>query len=296
MNDSELHTTAQTDVSLADLFGSLYRAKWLILALVTVFTILGVVYMFLATPIYRAQVVVVPVGDDAESQGLSPLLSQFGGIAGLPAGLGRDSGVGLKNEALATLESRSFLTDFIRSYELLPILFAKKWDADNDQWLPEYADDPPTYAKAQRKFKRQIMNVREDRETGVISISLDWHDREQAAQWANDIVRILNNQLRTSSLKASEKKIAYLNQELAKTSVAGIQQGVYRLLEAEMSKMSIANTRSDFAFKVIDPAVVPDQDDKVSPRAPLVLAGAVFLGLLAGIGWTVLRLIARKVR
>ena len=61
------------------------------------------------------------------------LRSQFGGLAAL-AGVDLGSGGGRKDESIATLSSLGFARDFIVAENLLPVLFADKWDAAANRW------------------------------------------------------------------------------------------------------------------------------------------------------------------
>ena len=67
--------------------------------------------------------------------------------------------------------------------------------------------------------------------------------------------------------------------ELEKTSVVGTRNAIYSLMETQIQNIMLANVRKEFAFKVIDPAVVLDDDDFFRPDR-LVLA---ILGLAAGL-------------
>ena len=284
-------------MDLIDLVVELYRGKWLMAIIVALCLIAAVVYTKMATRYYRAQTVVVPVGDSASSGGVNSIISQFGSIPGLSSGIGgNDSSIGLKNEALAVLDSRSFLTNFIQSRNLLPVLFSDRWNEQSNSWDENTLENPPTVSRGQRYFSRELLKISEDRETGVISIAIIWRDREQAAIWANLLVSELNKQLRERSLESSRNKIDYLNKELTNTSVTGIQQGIYRLLETEMSQIAIANTRVEFAFRVIDPAVAPDADNPSKPRRLLAIAGAITIGLVLSFLIVILRLVIRQHR
>ena len=55
-------------------------------------------------------------------------------------------------------------------------------------------EDEPTEQKAIKSFK-SILSVDEDKKSGLISLSISWKDPEVAAQWANDLVKQLNEQL-----------------------------------------------------------------------------------------------------
>jgi uncharacterized protein involved in exopolysaccharide biosynthesis len=55
------------------------------------------------------------------------------------------------------------------------------------------------------------------------------------------------------------------------------------MIENQVRTAMMANTREDFAFKVVDPAVTPDLRAKVRPRRALIALGGVLLGTFAGV-------------
>ena len=63
--------------------------------------------------------------------GLSKLASQFGGVADILSFGGSSN---QKAEAIAILQSRVLTETYIREQNLLPILFASKWDATKGEW------------------------------------------------------------------------------------------------------------------------------------------------------------------
>jgi LPS O-antigen subunit length determinant protein (WzzB/FepE family) len=89
--------------------------------------------------------------------------------------------------------------------------------------------------------------------------------------------------LRAIAIEQATKSKQYLDDELAKTSTLEVRESMYRLIEAQVQTIMLAQVRENYAFKVIDKARVPDRDDYVRPRRLIiVLAGAVLGLMLAG--------------
>ena len=83
-----------------------------------------------------------------------------------------------------------------------------------------------------------------------------------------------------------------VEQELAKGPAIGVQDGIYRLIQAEIQRIVLAKSAEDFSFRVLDPAVVPDEDAQVRPRPALyTLIGLFFGAAVAGVLmlWQLLR-------
>lgn len=266
-------------------FGELYREArqrwWWLLFGALLGLGLGVAAAFILRPVYQARVLIVPVKDDAVSGGLSNIVGQLGGLASL-AGLGA-GGDTKRNENVAILMSRGFTERFIRQENLVPVLFASRWDAARNAWRPHWYKPDPSIADAVRKFDRKIRFLSEERRTGVMTLLVEWRDREQAATWANRIVARANAELRQKAILESKRNIEYLEHEAGATDVAAIKASIYRVVETEVRRGMLANVRPDYAFRVLDPAVVPDERDFVRPRRALLVTGGFVAGFLAAL-------------
>jgi hypothetical protein len=231
------------------------------------------------TPKYRAEVVMVPVKADDSRAALASMVGQLGGLASL-AGVSLGGG-GNKDEYLQYLQSNAFTARFIEDEKLLPVLFADRWDANNNRWDVDDPADVPTLADGVRLFERSVRAVQEDRRTGVVTLAVVWKDRELAARWANLLVERVNRDLSERAIAESDASVRYLEGELAKTSVLELRDSIYRLIENQIKTVMLANVRQEYAFKVIDPAVAPDVDDVVRPKKlAMILIGGVFGGAI----------------
>jgi uncharacterized protein involved in exopolysaccharide biosynthesis len=266
-------------ITLDAVFAAAWRRRWLMLACVLLATGLATAAAFVMKPKYLVEVVMIPVKADDARSALSSVVGQLGGLASL-AGAAL-SGGGNKDENIEYLRSYDFAARFIEEENLLPILFAKKWDAQNGRWNVDDPEDVPTVSDGVRLLDR-IRNVQEERRTGLVTLSLKWRDRELAARWANLMVERVNRDLRARAIAEAQASIDYLNTELAKTGVVELRESLYRLYENQVKTIMFAKVRSQYAFKVIDPAFVPDADRFVQPkRIPMILIGALG-GLLGG--------------
>jgi LPS O-antigen subunit length determinant protein (WzzB/FepE family) len=94
--------------------------------------------------------------------------------------------------------------------------------------------------------------------------------------WANTLAKYVNDRLRVQAEKRAERNVAYLKNEIASTSVVSLEQSIGSLLESEMQKLMLARSNQEFAFRVIDPGVVPISPD--SPGPLIVLAASILAG------------------
>jgi len=266
----------EDEINLIELWNVLLAHKKLIIAITTLSTAIALAVALLMTPIYRAETLLAPAQKE-KGGGLSAMASQFGGLASL-AGINVGGGDSSTDEAIALLKSREFTTKFIQEENLMPILFEKDWDATKKQWINE--EDPPTVWDAYEVFN-EIRMVNTEKDTGLVTLAIEWKNPELAADWVNKLVKRINTQQRNEAILKAQKSIQYLNEELAKTSVIEVKQSIYSLIEAQTKNKMLANTQDEYAFRVLDQAVAPEE--KVKPKRKLIVVLGFILGGMLGI-------------
>jgi len=261
------------EISLRELWGILWRGKWIIIAVTAAFAVASVVYALAQTEWYRAEVLLAPA-DERSAQGLG---GQLGGLAALA---GVSVGGGGSIEPIAVLRSREFARAFIADFDLVPVFFHKEWDAENNAWLGDDPEEHPEIRDAIKYFHENVLKVGEDRDTGLVTLAIEWTDPEVAAEWARELVVRLNEGLRARALNEAETNVSFLQTELGQTSVVTLQQSIGRLLESELQKLMLARGNEEFAFRVIDAASPPKE--RVRPkRALIAVVGTMLGGMLA---------------
>lgn len=256
------------ELDLRALVQALWSSRSLIAGVTLLFTLVGVAYALTAQKWYRAEVVVVPVESDPTSQ----LMSQFGSLANL---VGVNVGGPTDAEPLAVLQSREFARDFIERRHLLPILFARRWDATHSRWLGP-REKWPDVRDGVRFFDKRVRRIVQDRKSGLIEVWMDWKDPVLAAEWADAYLSDANERLRDRSIKQSQANVDYLRSQMADMNLVSLQQPVGRLLEIELQKLMLAHSSAQFAFRVVDAAEIPKRPTR--PWKKLIIAGAFFLG------------------
>jgi uncharacterized protein involved in exopolysaccharide biosynthesis len=270
---------ADDEISLKEIVQLLQRRKWRLLLVILLFGAAAGVAAWLTPNTYRASIVVSAVTNTPGSGsggGLGSVVSQFSGLASL-AGLaiGGDS---KKFESVAVLQSEALTEEYIRDNSLLPVLYPKLWDPVGKRWKVTDPKKAPTIWKATQRFKHSIANVSTDTKTGLVTLTITWKDANQAAKWANDLVSKTNDHLRSKAIVESDRNIAYLNTEVVKTDVVGVKTAIFSVLQSEISKEMLARGSDEYALKVVDPAVAPE--DPYSPQPVMWVLIGIFSGLL----------------
>jgi uncharacterized protein involved in exopolysaccharide biosynthesis len=280
---TEAPVPAERYVDLKRAVNRIWANRWWVIACAVVFTAGFATLAFVTRPVYRATTVLVPAGNDAAGLGgsLGNALGSLGGLASL-AGIGVNGSGAEVEEALAVLRSREFNEAFIRDKQLLPLFFPDSWDPVAKAW--KAGREPPTLARAFKYFTEGVRGIAQDRRTGLVTLTIDWYDRPQAAEWANELVARLNAEMRTRAIDKSDASLGFLEEELKKTPVIGTQEAINRLIEAQIKQRMLANVTHEYAFRTVDKALPPDLTDKIRPKRLVLLLLGPILGTLFGIG------------
>lgn len=300
-------TMADDEIDLRELFVVIWKGKWLIILITFIFAV-GAVFFALSQPnIYKSEVLLAPVTEDSNK--MSALASQFGGLASL-AGINMGSSGGDKTTlTLAVLNSRKFINQFVNKHVLKIALFAgKSWnestgqlvldteiyDSEKQIWLREV--DPgkspePTDWEVYKEFKK-IYAITTDKETGMITISIESLSPIIAKQWLDKLVKDINAEMREKDLFDSERNIKYLKKNLEQTDYADMQTVFYQLIEQELKTQMLAQVQAEYAFKIIDPAVAAEEKSK--PKRALIAVLGTLLGGMLGVMLVLVRHFMRK--
>jgi len=269
------------EIDLLEYWKIIWKRRWLIFAVMILAGGAAAWYAMSLPNIYRADVVLISVG---EKGGGKVSFGGFGGLASM-AGLSLGGG-GDISEHLAVLKSRQFLLAFVKDYQLKPLLFKSKWDEISKSWRADVPSDWQTF-----RLMNNMISASTGRKSSLLTVSVVWNDAKLAAEWANVLVERLNIHLRQQALDQSKRTLGYLNRELGKVRIAENRQALFDLIAQEQKKAMLASTQKDFAFRVLDAAVAPDLKFKPK-RAQIVMltvVGSGFFAMLAVFLWQGLR-------
>lgn len=247
------------EISLFDLWRVVWNGKFLIVGITGLCTVIAVCYALLATEWYRAEVLLVP----AEDQSLNEFSGQLSGLAAL-AGVRAGATSSNRAEALAVLRSRQFAREFIVDRDLLSV-FGDDSDGSSEQ---------PDVRDAVRFFHENVLRVQEDRDTGLVTLIVEWTDPVAAAEWANLLARRLNDRMRSRASSDAEANIEFLRNEINSNNFVALEQSISRVMEGEMQTLMMARGTQEYAFRVVDEAEVPRRRSK--PKRTFIVA-SVFL-------------------
>jgi uncharacterized protein involved in exopolysaccharide biosynthesis len=252
------------EVDVMVLWREVWRYKIIVVIVVALCAAIAVFLALTATPLYRAEIVVLPVRENAAG-GMGALSGQLGGLASL-AGMAIGSG-GPGREGQAMLQSRLLVEEFVIRNKILDD-FAKGSPQKITLWF------------AVQRFRKTVLSIDEDKVKGLTTVGISWTDPVVAARWANQFVALANELMRERALADADRNITYLNAEISRTHVVELQRIMYSLVESEMKTRMLASGREEYAFTVVDPGVAPEM--RYSPRRTLWVLTGMALGFVLG--------------
>lgn len=269
-------------VTVRDFLYFIRRSRWILLASMLFFALAVFALAEVLPPEYTASVTLVPTPKQGPSSGIGSLSSAVSGLGGLAslAGINIGNTTGQKAVALATLKSHLLLNKFITKNHLMPILFPSDWNAKQGTWLSSNPKRIPHLWDADQLFDKAIRTIKTNTRSGVVVLTIKWHNPTLAAEWANGLVNLTNNYLRNQKIKETRRELAYLRRQISKTNVVAVRNAIYGLMETEIKTLMIATGRKQFAFRVVDPAIPPRRP--ISPRPLLWTVGGALIGLFLG--------------
>jgi hypothetical protein len=231
---------------------------------------------FFAVKWYRAQAVITPVPPDtslASSIGLGT-----GGAVGASATAsllsltGENDSLTIAQQYIAIMKSYAFTTALIAHYDLLPRLLRGRDSRAK-----------PLSSWQQYRLVADRFETVWDYKSDDLQLYFSDPDREQARLILGYYLESLRDKVRSEEVRGAAAAAASLEDEIRKTSDVLLQNQLYELVARQIEREKLAQIQADFAFKVIEPPVVPDHYYEPAVRRDAALASALTFFLLCAV-------------
>jgi hypothetical protein len=285
------------EIDLRELFGVLWRGKVQIVLVTALLAVLSISYALNLPNVYRSEALLAPAQERDSMMGAMQGLSGLAGLAGISLPEGSASQT---VQALEVLRSRSFFTEKIYPSIHLPDLMADpRWDPESNsmiydgdlydagrgQWVRKVGfpyQVTPTAQQAYNFFTENVLNVSSDNATGFVTLTVDHVSPFIARDWVELMILEINEQFRARDHEIAMSSIAYLNNQIAITSVVEVRQALSQLLQNQIQTSMLTDANPDYVFSVIDPPVASEL--KFSPsRAMIVMLATLLGGMLSAL-------------
>lgn len=233
----------------------------------------GLYTKYMTVKWYRAQATITPTSPDqgmSMGSGAGDMIDGMGGgIASLLSFGGASDTVTLSERYIAIMNSYVFTIDLVNRYHL------------ERKIAPAQSKNAPTVTKW--TIHRQIVSrfsTEYDYKSGNLSLYFLDPSPEDAQRVLGYYLDSLRNKLRGEEINNATSAADSLQEEVRKTSDALLQTQLYELMARQIQRQKLAQVQADFAFKVIEPPVVPDNYFAPQARYNAILAASVTFTLL----------------
>ncbi len=205
--EEERAEVREDEINLLDCLIVLAKHKKLILYVTMGAAIATAIVSLLMTPVYKAETKILPPVQGGSGMA-AQLLSQLGGIGAVAGG---SLGVKTPNDLYVGLvKSRTVLDRIIDKFDLMRLYKTRHRDA------------------ARNALETGVLNVRDDKKSGIITIAVEDKDPKRAAAMANAFVEELQK-LNTglAITEASQRRLFFEEQlKAAKVSLGQAEEGL----------------------------------------------------------------------
>ncbi|MBZ0158527.1 MAG: hypothetical protein K8I29_20210 [Alphaproteobacteria bacterium] len=188
------------DINLLDLLIVLAKRKRLIIGITLGAAVVTAIISLIMTPIYRAETKILPPQQQASMA--SQMLSQLGAAAGLAG-----SSLGIKNPNdmyIEILRSRQILDRMIERFNLIEAYRTKS-------------------RENVRIFLMSALSVRDNKKSGIITVSVEDKDPQKAAEMANAFVEELRSFTKGLAVTEAAQRRFFFEEQLKDTKAALIR-------------------------------------------------------------------------
>lgn len=266
--------SSEEEINLLDYWRVIWKRKIFIISVIFLITLISVIISINAIEIYQTTAIISPLREEKGGGGMSLLSQQFGGLGSI-AGISLPSSKS-STEIMNLLNSNMIREKMINKYDLLPVLFSKKWDKEKKEWI----NKPPTMWDGIRALSSRI-KVTNNIKADTITVSAEFYDPETTVVLVDDLLSTLTEHMSNESKKSALIKRRYLEDQLRSTSDPIIRQKIYNLISQQVETAMMSEMNEYFAYKVIDPPRVPDRRIRPDKRKTVVLSFIVssFIGV-----------------
>ena len=284
------------EIDLRELFGVLWSGKLKIIAITAVFAFVSVIYALSLPNQYKATALLAPAQSD--SSDLSGALGRLGGLAsfaGVSIGGGESSQAQIAQEIM---KSWSFIEGFIAENNIAVEVYAVQgwsrgsnelqindelYDVETKTWLVENENtgevSPPSSWKLFQSFSERL-EVSENKELGLVSVSIEYYSPQVAKQWLDMYVASINAHMQQRQVENATNNINYLQAQIEKTSLAEMREVFYNIIEEQTKNKMVAEASPEYALMVVSPSMVPEQKSQPQ-RSFICILGTLLGGMLS---------------
>jgi uncharacterized protein involved in exopolysaccharide biosynthesis len=264
-----------------------------ILAAIAVCAVLSVLYLHLAPRRYTVQLYVTAA---VPAQKSNNPLSALTSLAGVDLGAAENPRF---REFLSAVRSPVAAEAIVHNQDMLRTIFPREWSFREGRWrephssmrapanflkrmlgIPVVPWTPPDAARVY-EYLRDNLKVIPDAKSGIVTLELDSARPREAERLLVALNQAIDEWMRQHDLQHANADIAYLSQQLAKTTVEELRSALAaNLTEQEHARM-LASSPLPYVSDMLGTPIVSSRP--AYPRAIPLLIAAIVIGFLIGL-------------
>lgn len=253
----------EDEINLLDLVKVILKHKKLIIKVVVAAVLLTAIVSLVMTKTYESRAVITPV-QLQEDRGMSAVAAQFG-IA-----TPQSSNV---SELVSLLKSNVLMQRIMEKHDLYRVFF-------RESELKEMGEIEKTW-EGIRMLQEDVLKVTENKRENTITVAAHYKDQMIAQKVAAAAITELTEHVTGEAKRVAETNRAYLESQIDRTSDPYIKTNIYGLIARQIQTAMLAEAKENYAFKVLDPPIVPDK--KIKPKRVQMVIIAFVVALLIGV-------------
>lgn len=292
------------EIDIFQIFKILWNKKFFICCMTFVFTTISIVITLNMPNIYKSDAL---LNSTNASSNMQSSYSSLANLAGITIPQNTESNT---SKAIVKLNSLSFFENNILPNIYLPnlmavhswdsktntlILDAKLYDKTSEKWVRDfsYPSSPiPSAQEAFKTFKDEHLSIKENKQTGFITLSVKHQSPHIAQKWTELIVDQVNFFYRNKDKVEAEKAVNYLNEQIINTKYSEIKEVMAELLKQEIQKLTLIEANNAYVFEYLDPPVV--MENKSEPARAFIVVLSAFIALMISIFLTLINFFFKK--
>jgi len=163
------------------------------------------------------------------------------------------------------------------------------YDNDENRWTrnpPSGKTVNPTSWEIYEEFL-EMVSISTNKKTGLISLSVEYFSPYIAKQWVEQLVVSINHHMQQRKLQMVNTNIEYLEAQIQKTSIAGMREVFYTIIEEQVKSKMLAEASPEYVFVTVSPAMVPEE--KSQPKRALICILGLLLGVMLSVAFVLVR-------
>ena len=276
-------TKLDDEIDLVAMGSILLSHKKFIFIFTSIFAIASIFIALILPVTYKSSAIII----ESEPSSSTPNLGGMASLVGLDVGEGSSKTV----IALEVLKSRKFFIDFANKRDAIPLMLASNWNEDNNTllWPEGFSNESkqwidgaePTKNYVYKNVYLRTLGIVKDPISNIIEISYIHSSPHASKKIVDWLITDLNEQLKNEDLLEAEKSLEYLNNELEKAQTLEIRNLITSMIKNKLQVTTIANSREDYRFKILDPAIAPEM--KYKPVRSIVCIVITMIGFFTSI-------------